>query len=77
MSVTTTDISTYSIDDEHMDEILIPMPNFLTRRSLLDEGLDPNGIKIDVLADEELCGTIIILSEDLYMFVRINHNLYN
>jgi hypothetical protein len=45
------------------------MPNVLTRRSLFQTNIDPNAIKIDILADEKFYGSFILSSEDLQMLV--------
>jgi hypothetical protein len=46
------------------------MPTVLKRRSLLDTGIDPEAINIDILGDDKLCGSVVLSPEDLRMLVR-------
>lgn len=66
-----TDVNT--IDLEQVDELMIPMANVLKRRSLFETDIDPDAIKIEIFADEQLYGSLILTSEDLRMLVTINH----
>jgi hypothetical protein len=50
------------------------MPSVLKRRSLFQTDIDPDAIKIDILGDEKLCGSLILSSEDLRMLVRIYYS---
>lgn len=50
------------------------MPNVLRRHSLFQTDIDRDAIKIDVFADEILCGSLILSSEDLRMLVRKKHS---
>jgi hypothetical protein len=45
------------------------MPSVLKRGSLFQNETDPDAIKIDVLGDNKLCGSLIFSSEDLQMLV--------
>ncbi|CAF3690919.1 unnamed protein product [Adineta steineri] len=58
-----TDINT--IDKEQCDELIIPVPTFLKRRSLLETDTDPEAIHIDILGDDKPCGSVILSPEDL------------
>ena len=62
------------IDKQQTDELLIPMSSFLKRSSLFQTDTDPDAIKIDILGDEKLCGSLIFTSEDLRMLVRITNS---
>ena len=59
-----------AIDRQQCDEQFIPMPAVLKRRSLLDTGVDPEAINIDILGDGKPCGSVVLSSEDLRMLVR-------
>ena len=48
------------------------MANVLIRRSLFETDIDPDAIKIEIFADEQLYGSLILSSEDLRMLVKIN-----
>lgn len=62
-----TDLNT--IDKQQNDEILVPMPSFFKRRSLLETDRDPDGIQIDVMGDDQLCGSVVLSPEDLRLLV--------
>jgi hypothetical protein len=49
------------------------MPSFLQRRSLFQTDIDPDAIKIDILGDGKLCGSLIFTSEDLRMLVTLTN----
>jgi len=51
------------------------MPSVLKRRSLFETEIDPDAIKVDLFADEKLCGSLILSPEDLRMLVR-NKNTF-
>jgi hypothetical protein len=72
-STTSDNIDMNTIDKQDIDEFLIPMPNVLKRRSLFQIDTDPDAIKIDVIGDEILCGSLILSSEDLRVLVKINN----
>ena len=59
-----------AIDRKQCDEQFIPMPTVLKRRSLLDTGVDPEAVNIDIFGDGKLCGSLVLSSEDLRMLVR-------
>ena len=70
------DINT--IDIQQADELIIPMVNALTRRSLFETDIDPDAMKIEIYADEKFQGSLIFSSEDLRMLVNeINHSFRN
>ncbi|CAF1243358.1 unnamed protein product [Adineta ricciae] len=56
-----------AIDRKQCDEQFIPMPTVLKRRSLLDTGVDPEAVNIDIFGDGKLCGSLVLSSEDLRM----------
>lgn len=80
-----TDVSTDSekddintIDIQQSDELIIPMVNVLTRRSLFETDIDPDAMKIEIYADEKFQGSFIFSSEDLRMLVnKIHHSFQN
>ncbi|CAF3579709.1 unnamed protein product [Rotaria sp. Silwood1] len=66
-STTPDDVDINTIDKQQCDEILIPMPSVLKRRSLFETDIDPDAIQIDLLGDDKLCGSLILSPEDLRM----------
>jgi hypothetical protein len=69
-STTQEDNDTDKIDKKQCDQLVITMPTVLKRRSLLDTGIDPEAINIDILGDDKLCGSVVLSPEDLRMLVR-------
>lgn len=61
-----------TIDIHQADELIIPLDNVLTRRSLFETDLDPDALKIEIYANEKLHGSLIFSSEDLQMLVKRN-----
>lgn len=70
-STTPEDLDINTIDKSQVDELLIPMPSFLKRRSLFETGADPDSIQIDVLGDDKICGSLSLSPEDLRMLVTM------
>ncbi|CAF1079468.1 unnamed protein product [Rotaria sordida] len=66
-STTPDDVDINTIDKQQFDELLIPMPSVLKRRSLFETEIDPDAIQIDLLGDEKFCGSLILSPEDLRM----------
>ncbi|CAF5144944.1 unnamed protein product, partial [Rotaria magnacalcarata] len=66
-SVTPDEVDVNTIDKQQSDEILVPMPSVLKRRSLFETEVDPDSIQIELFGDEKLCGSVILSPEDLRM----------
>ncbi|CAF0948780.1 unnamed protein product [Adineta steineri] len=63
-SIVSNDIDIHTIDKQQNDEFLLPFSNI---RLPFQNNMDSNAIKIDILGDNELFGSLILSSEDLRM----------
>jgi hypothetical protein len=64
-----------TINQQQNDQIVIPMPNFFKRTSLLETGASTDTLRIDVLADDKVCGSVCLTPEDLRLLVSRMHNV--
>ncbi|CAF0832105.1 unnamed protein product [Didymodactylos carnosus] len=55
------------IDKSQCDELLIPMPSVFKRRSVFQTDNDNDAVRVDVMGDDKLIGSMTLTTEDLLM----------